>query len=82
MALRKTVLPDGRVVSTAYIGSALSKLIDKPLDAILDRVHKDYEVMLFVSESKYTDLECERYDTEAEALVAHEAMVQRHSTKN
>jgi len=90
MRIKKTTLPDGRLVSTAHLVEPELKFLDPMLASIGRLVGSDspfngvdhskpFEVMLFVSEDDYTDLECERYDTRDEALAAHDVMVARHS---
>jgi len=57
-------------VSTVWIG----------IDHGLHRVHPDYPLMIFetmVFKGEESDLDCERYSTEAEALAGHERMVEK-----
>jgi hypothetical protein len=67
----ETTLPDGKWVSTVWMG--------------LDHQYAEhgppliFETMVFPSEHDLDDLDCERYSTEAEALVGHAAMVAKWS---
>lgn len=66
----ETVLPDGKWVSTVWLG--------------LDHQFGDgppliFETMVFPSRGEFGDLDCQRYSTEAEALAGHAQMVEKWS---
>lgn len=61
----ETTLPNGRWVSTVWLGLNHQFGSGPPLI---------FETMVFPSESDSGDLDCDRYSTEAEALVGHERM--------
>jgi hypothetical protein len=63
----KTTLPDGKLVSTVWLGIDHQFGNGPPLI---------FETMVFPADS-YSDLDCERYSTETEALAGHEAMVKK-----
>lgn len=62
-------LKDGKIVSTVWLG--------------LDHNRADsgnpliFETMVFPSEDDFSDLDCERYSTEEEAIKGHEAMLRK-----
>ncbi len=61
-----TTLPDGKWISTVWMGMDHSFGDGPPLI---------FETMVFPSEGDLGDLDCERYSTEAEAAAGHAAMV-------
>jgi len=61
----RSVLPNGRVVSTVYIGAGCIK----------------YETMVFPDEKTWAELDCERYETREEAEDGHTRMVEKHKEK-
>jgi len=65
-----TTLPNGRWVSTVWLG--------------LDHCFGDgppviFETMVFTTKESLDDLDCKRYSTEAEALAGHAKMVEKWS---
>lgn len=62
----ETTLEDGRWISTVWIGLDHSFGEGPPLI---------FETMVFGTKDSRSDLDCERYSTEAEALRGHAAMV-------
>ena len=66
----QTTLPDGKWVSTVWLGLNHAFTPGPPLI---------FETMVFPSESDMGDLDCERYSTEAEAVAGHAAMVEKWS---
>ena len=64
----KTTLSDGKSVSTVWLGVNHNHGDGPPLI---------FETMVFPSEENLRDLDCERYSTEGEALVGHQAMVEK-----
>lgn len=68
----ETTLPDGKWVSTVWLGIDHSFGSGPPLI---------FETMVFPSQGDFGDLDCDRYSTEEEARVGHEAMVQKWSNK-
>lgn len=72
-ALRRvaeTLLPDGKWISTVWLGLDHSFGSGPPLI---------FETMVFSSKDDMSDLDCHRYTTEAEALAGHAAMVEKWS---
>jgi hypothetical protein len=63
----ETTLPDGKWVSTVWVGMDHSFGDEGP--------PLIFETMVFPTALTLGDLDCERYSTEAEALAGHEAMV-------
>jgi hypothetical protein len=63
----ETVLLDGKVVSTVWLG----------LDHASHGVPLIFETMVFPSREDFTDLDVARYSTRDEALAGHEAMVEK-----
>ena len=66
----ETTLPDGKWVSTVWLG--------------LDHRHGDgppliFETMVFPSNGEWGDLDCERYSTEGQAVAGQAAMVEKWS---
>lgn len=77
LALRRvaeTTLPDGRWVSTVWLGLNQSWNSERPMI---------FETMVFPGKDqpRSMDLETYRYATEAEALAGHEAVVRRLSVQ-
>lgn len=66
----ETTLPDGRWVSTVWLGldHRMSLLDDSGAPLI-------FETMLFESKTHLIDMDCERASTEQEALQCHDRMV-------
>jgi hypothetical protein len=62
------LLPDGRVLSTVWLG--INHQYGEGLPLI-------FETLLFAKEGKWEALECQRYATEAEARAGHRAMLER-----
>ena len=60
-------LPDGRWVSTVWLGISYNFGGGRPLI---------FETMVFVSQENLDDLYCEKYATEAEAQAGHERVVE------
>jgi hypothetical protein len=69
----ETTLPNGRWVSTVWLGLDLSFGEGRPLI---------FETMVFPSEHDMRDLDCDRYSTEAEAIAGHEAMCAKWSVES
>jgi hypothetical protein len=69
----KTTLPNGRYVSTVWLGMDHQFGEGPPLI---------FETMVFRSEDDSDDLDCDRYSTEAEALAGHEAMCRKWLVKS
>jgi hypothetical protein len=63
----ETVLLDGKVVSTVWLG----------LDHARDGRPLIFETMVFPSREDFTDLDVGRYSSRDEALAGHEAMVEK-----
>lgn len=61
----ETTLPNGRWVSTVWLGLNHNFGRGRPLI---------FETMVFASKDDMGELDCDRYSTEAEALAGHEAM--------
>ena len=61
----ETTLPNGRWVSTVWLGLNHAFGAGPPLI---------FETMVFPNKGDMGDFDCERYSTEAEALVGHEWM--------
>lgn len=71
----ETTLPDGTWISTVWIGLDHSFGEGPPLI---------FETMVFATDGKQagtlgSELDCERYSTEAEAVAGHAAMVEKWS---
>lgn len=64
----ETTLPNGRWVSTVWMGLNHQYGDGPPLI---------FETMVFASKDDMGDLDCERYSTEQEALAGHAAMVEK-----
>ncbi len=64
----ETTLPNGRWVSTVWLGLNHSFGNGPPLI---------FETMVFPSREKLSEEDCDRYSTEAEALAGHAAMVEK-----
>ena len=65
-----TTLPNGRWVSTVWLGLDHSFGAGPPLI---------FETMVFTSEADLSELDCDRYSTEAEALAGHQRLVEKWS---
>ena len=61
----ETTLADGKWVSTVWLGR------DTGLPALI------FETMVFPAHDSLENLDCERYTTEAEALMGHQRMVEK-----
>ena len=66
--IRRTDLPDGKLVSTVWLGMDHNFGSGAPLI---------FETMVFPSQGDFGELDMDRYATEAEAITGHEAMVAR-----
>lgn len=71
--VKKTILKNGMHVSTVWLG--------------LDHNYGEgpphiFETMVFPSENSWSDLACERYSTEAEAIAGHERICKEWGAKN
>lgn len=66
----ETTLPDGKWISTVWLGLDHSFGSGPPLI---------FETMVFPSQDDMGDLDCERYSTEAEAVAGHARMVEKWS---
>lgn len=66
----ETTLPDGKWVSTVWLG--LDHRFGSGAPVI-------FETMVFPADGDFGDIDCERYSTEAEALAGHAAMVEKWS---
>jgi hypothetical protein len=69
----ETTLPDGKWISTVWLG--LDHNFNERGPPLI------FETMVFSSSREMTELYTERYSTEAEALAGHEAMVAKWSAK-
>lgn len=67
--LAETTLPDGKWISTVWLGLDHGQW-GRPLY---------FETMVFPKQGDFTELECERYSTEEEALAGHAAVVAKWS---
>ena len=65
-----TTLPDGKWVSTVWLGFDHSFGSGPPLI---------FETMVFPSSGNMSELDTERYSTESEAIAGHAAMVEKWS---
>lgn len=63
-----TTLPDGKWVSTVWLGLNHNYGVGSPLI---------FETMVFPKKGEYHDLDCERYSTEEEAKASHHRMVEK-----
>jgi len=68
--VRETTLPDGKWISTVWLGLNHNFCSSGP--------PLIFETMVFPKEGEYGELDCNRYSTEEEAIAGHEAMVERH----
>lgn len=66
----ETTLPDGRWVSTVWLGANHQFGSGPPLI---------FETMVFSSQEDMQEEDCDRYSTEAEARAGHQAMVEKWS---
>lgn len=64
----ETTLPDGKWISTVWLGIDHSFGSGPPLI---------FETMVFPSRANMNDLDCDRYSTEDQALAGHAAMVEK-----
>ena len=71
--LAETTLPDGKRVSTVWIG------LDHQFG---ERPPLIFETMVFPSRNDMDEQDCERYTTEAEAKAGHDAMVEKWSLRS
>ena len=69
----KAILPDGKMVSTVWMG----------LDHNFRRYEPPliFETMVFGSADSYDEVDTERYSTEAEAIEGHKQMVSKWSSQ-
>jgi len=65
-----TILGDGTRISTIWLGVDHGRHFGHDAPLI-------FETMVFHSEKKYTDIDCQRYSTEAEAIDGHARMVEK-----
>lgn len=68
----KDVLPDGKVVSTVFLG--MDHRFDEGPPLI-------FETMVFPNEKDFGELDMDRYSTEEEALKGHKKMVRKWTKK-
>lgn len=68
--VEQTVLPDGKFVSTVWLG------LDHNFGEGLPKI---FESMIFSSKGNFSDLDCCRYSTEEEAIFGHFRMVKKWS---
>lgn len=64
----KDVMPDGKVVSTVWLG------LDHRYGGGVPVI---FETTVFASETSFEDLYCDRYHTEGRALEGHRRIVER-----
>ncbi len=64
----KDILPDGKVVSTVFLGLDHNFGEGPPLI---------FETMIFLSEKDSDEVDCDRYSTEEQALKGHKTMVKK-----
>ncbi len=69
----ETTLPNGRWVSTVWLGLNHAFGSGAPLI---------FETMVFPKRGDFGELDCDRYSTEAEALAGHEAMCAKWTAEN
>jgi hypothetical protein len=67
--VERTVLEDGRIISTVWLGIDHRYIADDGQPLI-------FETMVFPSEDSGVDMHCERYGTEAEARAGHVRIVE------
>jgi len=67
-----TPLPDGKIVSTVWLGLDPRFGMGKPLI---------FQTMVFPSEQNFSELDCRRYNTLVEARVGHIDIVQEWMNK-
>lgn len=65
-----TVLPNGKWVSTVWLG------LDHNLGGKKPHI---FETMVFPGKNNLDELECRRYSTESEALAGHEELCKEYS---
>jgi hypothetical protein len=63
-----TILPDGKWVSTIWVGLNFQFGRGPPLI---------FETMVYPSKDNFNDLTCERYSTEEEARAGHKRLVEK-----
>jgi len=68
--IKRDTLPDGKIVSTVWLGMNHNFGIGKPLI---------FETMVFPSKGNFSDIDCERYATEKKALAGHKLMVDKYT---
>mgnify|MGYP001603657131 CR=1 FL=1 len=68
--IAETTLPDGKWISTVWIGLNHNDGDGPPLI---------FESMVFPKKGEYGELDCERYATEAEATIGHTELVKKWS---
>lgn len=68
----RTILPNGMLVSTVWLGLNHNYGDGPPLI---------FETMVFPSVDDLTDLDCERYTTEEQAVAGHQAMCDKWATR-
>lgn len=71
----KTVLKNGNIISTVWLGlnqNFGAKRHQKPII---------FETMIFPSDKNFSEFDCERYSTEAEAIKGHNKMVKKWAAK-
>lgn len=67
--VKRDTLPNGKLVSTVWLGLDHNFMGDRPLI---------FETMVFPKEGDYSELEMDRYSTEQEAIEGHKRMVEKH----
>lgn len=70
----ETTLPNGRWVSTVYLG--LDHRFGNDGPPLI------FETMAFPSHGEWGELDCERYSTEEEAVAGHQRMVEKWTADN
>src|SRR6266480_3669208 len=69
----ETILSDGKWISTVWLGLDYSFMNGPPLI---------FETMVFESKDDLSEIDCERYSTENEAILGHEEMVKKYEPRN
>ena len=64
----ETTLPDGKWISTVWLGIN-HQFGNGPILI--------FETMVFNSKGNFTDLDCERYSTENDAIIGHYKMIEK-----
>lgn len=70
----ETTLPNGRWVSTVWLGLNHNHARTGP--------PLIFETMVFPKEGEYGELDCDRYSTEAEALAGHARMCEKWTAES